>query len=81
MCQKPNTLKHFFVLLNHPKPLQKSLVLGVMKQTPLSKELFEQSRNQIFLQPNQIQSLGFKPPKECQAYLVPIQIPKDWLLH
>lgn len=81
MCQKTNTIKHFFLLLNHPPPLQKPLVMGVLKQTPLSTSVYETSRNTIFLSEKQINELGYQPPKLNQAYLLPIEIPRDWFIH
>jgi len=81
MCQKTNTLKHFFVLLNHPVPLQKPLVMGILKQTPLTTSIFETSRNTVFLSETQLKELGFQPPTVHQAYLLPIQIPRDWFIH
>jgi hypothetical protein len=80
MCQK-NILKSFFVLLNHPPPLQKPLVLRVLRSTPQTLSLFEKSRNTLFLSPSDVKSLGIQPPSELKAYLVPIQIPRDWFLH
>ena len=82
MCQKTNLTKRFFVLLHQPFPLQKVLVLGVAKHTPHSEALFDQSRNTFFLTPSEIQLLGIKP--HCtyrEAYMVPIEIPRDWFLH
>ncbi len=81
MCQKINVTKRFFVLLNHPFPLQKAIPLGVVKNTATSQCLYELSRNSLFLSENQIKELGFEPPKALQAYLVPIEIPRDWFLH
>lgn len=81
MCQKRNTLKQFFVLLNHPAPLQKPLVMGVLKQTPMSLSIYETSRNTVFLTEKQIMDLGHTPPTLHQAYLLPIEIPRDWFLH
>jgi hypothetical protein len=80
MCKK-TTLKHFFVLLNHPVPLQKPMVMGVLKQTPLAKSVFETSRNTFFLTETQLNELGYQPPIVHQAYLLPIQIPRDWFIH
>ena len=81
MCQKTNILKHFFVVLNQPVPLQKAIVLGVVKQTHFTKEMFELTRNSPFLTRENVQSLGIKPPPALKAYLVPIQINRDWFIH
>lgn len=81
MCQKANTIKHFFVLLNHPSPLQKPLVMGVLNQTYFTKNLYDLQRNTTFLTAAQIKDLGFKVPQENKAYLLPIQIPRDWFIH
>ena len=81
MCQKTNLTKRFFVVLHQPYPLQKALFLGVVKENPISKELFENSRNSLFLSSKDIQSLGVKPPVIPGTYLVPIEIPRDWFLH
>jgi hypothetical protein len=81
MCEKSKLLKHFFVVLNHPYPLQKALAMGVVKHTPDTRLLFEKQRNQLYLTKTDIQSLGLNPPKESNVYLVPIQIPRDWFLH
>ena len=81
MCQKTNALKHFFVLLNHPAPLQKPLVMGVLKETSTVVSIYEVSRNTIFLTETQIKELGYQPPKVHQSYLLPIQIPRDWFIH
>jgi hypothetical protein len=80
MCQK-NTLKHFFVLLNHPTPLTKPLVMGVVKQSPIVTSIYETSRNSMFLTDKQIKDLGYQPPTVHQAYLLSIQIPRDWFIH
>ena len=81
MCLKKNIFKHFFVVVNHPAPLSKPYVIGVVKRNLLTEELFEQSRNKFFFGENEVTSLGINPPKLTQAYLLPIKIPYDWLLH
>lgn len=81
MCQKTNTLKHFFVLLNHPFPLQRPLVVGVVRNTPETREIYERTKTSLFLSPKQIQELGLKIPSQPPSYLVPIQIPRDWFIH
>ncbi len=81
MCQKTNTMKSFFLLLHHPPPLQKPLVLRVLKSTPHTLTLYEKSRNTVFLSPSDIQSLGVEPPIHKNAYLIPFQIPRDWFIH
>lgn len=81
MCNKSHMTKRFFVLLNHPFPLQKALVLGVVKDTPQSQHIFEATRNPIYLTPHQIKCLGIKPSSTPETYMVPIQIPRDWFLH
>jgi hypothetical protein len=81
MCQKTNSTKRFFVLLNHPAPLQRPLVLGVVKPTPLVSSIYETTRNTIFLNEKQIQELGYQAPNVNQAYMLPIDIPRDWFLH
>ncbi len=75
------TTKHFFVVLTHPFPLQKALVLGVVKATPQAQALFEGSRNSVFLTPPQLQSLGLPQPQFKETYMVPIAIPRDWFIH
>jgi hypothetical protein len=80
MCQK-NLLKSFFVLLNHPAPLQKPLVLRVLKSTPQTMDLFEKNRNFTFLSAADVKTLGVEPPSQLKAYLLPIQIPREWFLH
>lgn len=80
MCQK-QILKKFFILVNHPTPLQKPYVLGIVKPTAFSNSLFEKTRNTVFLEKKEVESLGFQPPKALQAYLLSIQIPRDWFLH
>lgn len=81
MCQKQNTIKHFFVLLNQPITLQRAFPVGVVKKTAFTQSLYELSRNTTYLTENQIKDLGFQSPKALQAYLVPIEIPRDWFLH
>ena len=81
MCQKTNTIKRFFVVLNHPFPLQRSIPLGVVKQNPYVQQLYEITRTSLFLTEPQLKELGFQAPKASQAYLVPIEIPRDWFLH
>jgi hypothetical protein len=81
MCQKMQITKQFFIVLTHPYPLQKALVLGVVKNTCQTQTVFEASRNSLFLTPSQVKSLGFTPPPSKETYMVPIQIPRDWFLH
>ena len=81
MCQKTNVMKHFFVLLNHPAPLQKPLVLGVFRHTQHTNTLYENCRNSTFLNEKQIETLGVQSNKFQKAYLLPIQIPRDWFIH
>ena len=81
MCQKSNIFKHFFVVVNHPVPLAKPYVLGVIKRNPFAENLFEESRNKFFFGEKEVTLLGINPPKLTQAYLLPIQIPRDWFLH
>lgn len=81
MCQKSSISKRFFVVLNHSASLQKPLVLGVLKPTPLVVSIYETSRNTFFLNEKQIQELGYPPPTVHQAYMLPIEIPRDWFLH
>jgi hypothetical protein len=81
MCQKTNITKRFFVLLNHPPPLQRPLVLGVLKPTPLVSSIYETTRNTLFLTEKQIKDIGYQAPTVHQVYMVPIEIPRDWFLH
>lgn len=81
MCNKSHMTKRFFVLLHHPFPLQKALVLGVVKNTEQSQAIFEATRNPTYLTAQQIKCLGVKPPSTPETYMVPIQIPRDWFLH
>jgi hypothetical protein len=81
MCQKTNIKKHFFVLLNHPFPLQRAVPLGVVKNTVTTQNLYEISQNTTFFSEKQIKDLGFQSPNALQSYLVPIEIPRDWFLH
>lgn len=80
MCQT-NIMKHFFVILYHPPPLQRALVMGVVKKTPQTQQIFEETRNTLFLRKDDIQTLGLKLPVHRHSYLVPIQIPRDWFIH
>lgn len=81
MCQKANTMKHFFVVLNHPPPLTKPLVLGVVKKTFFTESIYDLTRNTTFLTTSQVKDLGFTAPIQNKAYLVPIEIPRDWFIH
>jgi hypothetical protein len=74
-------MKHFFVILYHPPSLQKALVAGVLKKTPQTQAIFDETRNTVFLRKDDIQSLGLKLPAHRHSYLVPIQIPRDWFIH
>lgn len=80
MCNKQTT-KRFFILLNHSPPLQRSLVMGVFRDRPEMRILFEESKPNIFLTRSQLQELGYKPNPLQQTYLAPIEIPRDWFLH
>jgi hypothetical protein len=81
MCQKANTMKQFFVLLNHPPPLQKPIVIGVVNKTFFTDSIYDVTRNTNFLTANQVKDLGFKVPPQNKSYLVPIEIPRDWFIH
>ena len=81
MCQKSNIMKQFFVLFHHPPPLQKPLVMTVLRQNPTTLTIFEETRNSTYLSKKQFERLGVPPPRTPHAYLVPIQIPNDWFLH
>jgi len=81
MCQKSNTLKHFFVVLNQPFPLQRPLVMVVVRNNQISREIYEQTRTSLMLNPKQIEKLGVKPAPLSSTYMVPIEIPRDWFLH
>lgn len=81
MCNKSHMTKRFFVLLHQPYPLQKALFLGVVKENPISKDVFENTRNSLFLSSKEIHSLGYQPPVMPGTYLVPIEIPREWFLH
>ena len=74
-------MKRFFVLLNHPPPLQKPLVMGILKDTHFVQQYYETSRNTTFLTKAQIKDLGYQSPPEHKAYLVPIDIPRDWFIY
>lgn len=74
-------MKRFFVLLNHPNPLHKPYVLRVLQSTPVAERLFETSRNTIFLTKQEVESLGVTPPSSLEAYLLQLQIPRDWFIH
>jgi hypothetical protein len=74
-------MKHFFVVLYHPPSLQKALVAGVLKKTPQTQAIFEESRNTYFLQKEHLLTLGLKIPAQKDSYLVPIQISRDWFIH
>ncbi len=81
MCQKTNITKRFFLLLNHPPPLQKPLVMKVLKETPFTTTVYDQTRNTIFLSNKHLLELEIQPPKVHQAYMLPIDIPRDWFIH
>ena len=74
-------MKRFFVLLNHPAPLQKPLVMGVLKSTHFAEQHYDRSRNTTFLTKAQVKDLGYQPPQEHNVYLLPIEIPRDWFIH
>ena len=80
MCNKQNLLKHFFVVVNHPPPLTRPLVLGVIKQTHHTNYLYEKCRNGS-LSKQEIEDLGLKGPSLVHSYMLPIDIPRDWFLH
>lgn len=81
MCEKSKLVKRFFVVLNHPAALQKAIPMGVLRNSLSLQVIYERSRNTYFLSASEIQELGFQPPKESNVYLVPVDIPRDWLLH
>jgi hypothetical protein len=81
MCQKINSVKRFFVVLNHPAPLQRPLVLGIVKPSPLVVSIYDTTRNTIFLNDKQVKELGYPAPPVNQSYMLPIEIPRDWFLH
>jgi hypothetical protein len=80
MCNKQNLLKHFFVVVNHPPPLTRPLVLGVIRQTQHTKNLYEKCRNGT-LSKQEIEDLGLKAPPIVNPYLLSIQIPRDWFIY
>lgn len=81
MCEKSKHVKRFFVLLNHPAPLQKAIPMGVLKDASHLQFLYEKTRNTVFLSTKEVKGLGFQPPQESNIYLVPIEIPRDWFIH
>ena len=81
MCQKGNAIKRFFLVVNHPPPLQKAYVLGLVKSTIQTEDLFEQSRNTVYISRKEVQGLGIRAPFQTHAYLLPVEIPRDWFIH
>lgn len=78
MCVKGPSCKRFFVLLNHPLRLPKPVVMGVIKPRPGLEPILKGS--QVYLSEKQVQQLGHTPSVEMRAFLVPIDIPKEWVL-
>lgn len=78
MCQKGPSFKRFFVLLNHPLKLTKPVVMGVIKPRPGLEQIV--SKPHTYLTEAQIQTLGHTPSVEMRAFLVPIEIPREWVL-
>lgn len=78
MCVKGPSCKRFFVLLNHPLKLTKPVVLGVIKPRLGFEPIVPPP--QIYLTDKQVQSLGYTPSVEMRAFLVPIDIPREWVL-
>lgn len=81
MCQKTQTFKRFFLVVNHPPPLQKPYVLGLIKRTPQTELLFEYGRNKTFLNRKEVERVGITSPIQTHAYLLPVEVPRDWFLH
>lgn len=81
MCQKHNATKRFFLVVNHPPPLQKPFVLGLVKATPFTQGLFEKCRNTVYLERKEVEAMGLVPPRANHSFMLPVDVPRDWFLH
>lgn len=83
MCQKLNTTKRFFVLLNHPVAMKQPYVMTVLRDRPDVQTIMKQyeKNQQTFLVRTQTDALGIKSYPDMRTFLLPIDIPRDWFLH
>lgn len=83
MCQKINTMKRFFLLMSHPPHNQIPHVVDVFPQRYFVQEVVAETvkNNQSFLTKDQIVRLGVLPSPNPRAFIIPIDIPRDWFIH
>ncbi len=78
MCVKSNAVKRLYLVMQFPIYKQPT-VLCAVKQHPLYRQIFENTKNRE-LSSNELQQLGVKPPLPSSTIrLIEVEIPFDRL--
>jgi hypothetical protein len=80
MCIKTHATKRFFVLVNVPLPTHIPQVMGVLRNQAMTHALWQAKPNG-FLKEKEVEALGYPPSVGMRVHLIPVDIPRDWLLH
>ena len=78
MCVKSNAVKRLYLILNFPPPLQQPKVLGFVKQYPMFRQLYEETKT-TEVNSVQLQRLGIPYTPQGKVKLVELVIPIDKL--
>lgn len=78
MCMKSNAIKRLYLIMNFPTH-SKPQILGVVKQYPLYRQIFEDTKHHE-LNSVQLQRLGIQYKLQGQTRLFELEIPVEKLV-
>lgn len=78
MCIKANAVKRLYLIMNFPLSTYQPHVVGVVKQYPLYRHLYEDTKH-TFLNESQMQRLGFIPQPNGRYRIFELDVPIEKL--
>ena len=79
MCVKSNSLRTVYLLMNFPVNVAKPTVVGIVKQYPLYRQIYEDTKH-THLNEVQLERMGFKPSSDGVVRMFKLDVPIDKLL-
>lgn len=78
MCIKSNAVKRLYLIMNFPTFTKQPKILGVVKQYPMYRQIFEDTKN-TELNSAQLQRLGIPYTPQGPVKLFELEIPCETL--
>ena len=80
MCLKNGITKRLYLVMNFPPYLQHPYVVGVLPNHPMYRQMYEDTKNDVYLTTSQMNKLRFPLPDESRIRLYELQVPPSYVL-